>query len=88
MLITSFVVNVIAFQASDPLTNHDALSGPGIPSNNTKFMLALKYGSQIGEDTRESKPFPERGEVVKTWTIESACVVRVSKKSSGRGWRT
>ena len=38
--------------------------------NNTKFMLALKYGSQIGEDTRESKPFPERGEVVKTWTIE------------------
>ena len=38
--------------------------------NNTKFMVALKYGSQIGEDTRESKPFPERGEVVKTWTIE------------------
>ena len=33
-------------------------------------MIALKYGSQIGEDTRKSKPFPERGEVVETWIIE------------------
>ena len=30
MLITSFVVNVLAFKASNPLTNHDALPGPGI----------------------------------------------------------